>query len=401
MVNDAASVSYEPSYFLHLQPDGAMLVERNSMYYFRLSGTAAQLALLLAKTKSVEKTAKVWSNINGIPFSTEQLVHELNQHPLTESWMQGALGTLRLTGSTKSYLPISCTLQLTNGCNLFCSFCYASSGKPLEQELAVEDWMEILQKLSASGVSDITLTGGEARLAKGFKRIVTTASTLFTNVHLFSNGLYWKEDEIELISALGNIFVQVSVDGSAHKHDKLRGKKGAYIESMRNIKRLAERGIPCLIAMTVNPQNYEDISAVIQDAALAGAAAFRAGVTLPVGRADNHYFELDNEQYLYVDEKLKEAVRNWGDRLLITDWGNEGNDGCNDFCTPGYLAWYIRADGEVTPCQIEGASMGHILKDSLDDIGTPERLLRARENATSCKCIGKVELPKEADLPFV
>ena len=27
--------------------------------------------------------------------------------------------------------------------------------------------------------------------------------------------------------------------------------------------------------------------------------------------------------------------------------------GFEHFCTPGYLAWYIRADGWVTPCQIE------------------------------------------------
>jgi len=400
-VSSVSSISYNPDYFIHLQPDGAMLVERNTMYYYRLSGVATQLALLLSKTKSLKKTASIWANMNGITYSEEQLIHELDMHPLTESWKDGVLDKLRLTGSTKSYLPISCTLQLTNGCNLFCSFCYASSGKPLEKELNAEDWLEILQKLAAHGVTDITLTGGEARLAKGFKRIITTASTLFANVHLFSNGLFWKDDEVELISALGNIFVQVSVDGSADTHDKLRGKKGAYIESMNSVHKLASNGVPCLIAMTVNPVNYTDIESVIQDAVKAGAKAFRAGVTLPVGRADHNYFELSDEQYTIVDSKLKEAVNCFGDQLFITDWSNDGNEGCNDFCTPGYLAWYIRADGEVTPCQIEDRSLGHILRDSFHEIGTPERLLQAQKEAKSCKCIAKVMLPQEADLPFV
>jgi len=395
------SLPYEPSYFLHLQPEGAILVERNSMYYFRLSGSAAQLALLIAKTKSVEKTANIWSTINEVKFSTNELINELSQHPLTYSWMKGALGNLQLTGSTKSYLPISCTLQLTNGCNLFCSFCYASSGKPLKEELQFEDWITVLQKLAANGVTDITLTGGEARLKKGFKKIITTASVLFSNVHLFSNGLYWKDEEIELIGSLGNVFVQVSVDGSQDTHDKLRGKIGAYNESMKNIKRLTTRGIPCLVAMTINPQNYMDTSSVIKDAVNAGAAAFKAGVTLPVGRADNNFFALNDEQYLYVNEKLKEAVINLSDQIHIADWSGKGNEGCNDFCTPGYLAWYIQADGEVTPCQIEASSMGNILKDSLYDIGAPERLQHVQENSKSCKCISKVSLPKEADLPFV
>ncbi|MEV3092713.1 hypothetical protein ABNC90_08045 [Paenibacillus larvae] len=46
-----------PEFFIHLQPQGALLVEKRSMYYFRLSGEAVEIALLLARNKSIRRTA--------------------------------------------------------------------------------------------------------------------------------------------------------------------------------------------------------------------------------------------------------------------------------------------------------------------------------------------------------
>lgn len=40
-----------PELAVHLQPHGAVMIDRKSMFYFRLSGRGAQLAFLLSKTK--------------------------------------------------------------------------------------------------------------------------------------------------------------------------------------------------------------------------------------------------------------------------------------------------------------------------------------------------------------
>lgn len=390
-----------PEFFIHLQPQGALLVEKRSMYYFRLSGEAVEMALLLARNKSVRRTANILSIAKGRKITEQDLLDQLSAHPLTDTWKNGIGGRLPVYGSTRSYIPISCTLQLTNGCNLSCSFCYASSGKRLENELTTDEWLQVLKKLAAVGVSDITLTGGEARLVKGFRQILTAASSLFTNVHLFSNGLNWKDDEIELIQNLGNVFVQVSVDGTSEIHDLLRERPGAYEETFHNIKKMASAHINCLVAMTVNPRNFHTVKDVAKDSANAGARIFRAGLTLPVGRAEDASFGLTEEQYSYVNQQLKESNRLYGDRIYISDWEEDDRDGCTDFCTPGYLQWYIQADGVVTPCQVEGESLGHILKDAVDEIGNPERLKQVKQRAKSCKCIGKVELPEDIDLPYV
>ncbi|BBP86713.1 hypothetical protein BsIDN1_03310 [Bacillus safensis] len=49
-----------PELGIHLQPHGAVMIDRKSMYYFRLRGRGAQLAFLLSKNKDLSKTARIW-----------------------------------------------------------------------------------------------------------------------------------------------------------------------------------------------------------------------------------------------------------------------------------------------------------------------------------------------------
>lgn len=388
---------------LHLQPNGAILLDRKSMVYFRLSSKGAQIALLMARTNSVEKTAKIWEVISQEKMEASRLSAELDMHPFTALWKEGIFeGALQLTGSQTSFLPISCTLQLTNACNLNCSFCYANSGKASSQELTAFQWISAMQKLAIHGVSDITLTGGEAKLIRGFRSILTAASSLFTNVNVYSNGLHWCDEEIELISLLGNVYVQVSIDGSAETHDLLRGRIGSFAESIANVERMTKYSVPVIIAMTVNHENYNEVEEVIEASVRAGASVFRAGKTLPVGRATNNMFSLDANQEATVKLQLKKAIHKYSKRIRIISWDEDDRNGCTDFCTPGYLAWYIRSDGIVTPCQIEEARearMGHILYDELTKMGSPERLGQVKNNAKQCNCISKVQLC-EPDIPF-
>lgn len=389
---------YQSEFYIHLQPNGALLVEKRSMYYFRLSGEAVEIALLLAKNQSLQKTASILSMVKKRKITEEELIVMLEAHPITNTWKY-EVPPLMVTGSIEAYIPISCTLQLTNGCNLFCSFCYSSSGTRHKMELNASDWTTIMHKLATRGITDITLTGGEAKLLKNFKHVITTASSLFRNVNLFTNGLNWRKSDYDLVASLGNVYVQVSIDGTPDIHDRLRGKEGAFMESMNTIKKLSSLNVPTLIAMTVNPKNYMSIEQVIEESVAAGAAAFRAGITLPVGRAEGISFGLTDEAYTYVQNVLKKAHQKYGASIYIPMWDGDGSGGCTEFSTPGYLQWYIRADGLVTPCQVENVSLGHIQENTLEEIGNPANLLSLCDKATTCRCISKVVFSEEIDQP--
>lgn len=395
---------------VHLQPCGALLVERTTLFYARLSGRGAELALYLASTGSAAGTADVLAHVYGEPQpdSPESIRRALATHPASQRWEELLAGQpVRITGSPDAYVPLQCSLQLTNACNLRCSFCYASSGRPFANELGLDDWLHVMQRLATAGVAAVTLTGGEPTVARGFTPILGAAGALFTSVDVFTNGMSWSDENIALARSLGNVRCQVSVDGLAQRHDEVRGRRGSFAAALRTIDRLATAGLTVVVSMTVMRENASDVLALSRELDRAGASYFRVGTIVPVGRGADRDFGLTDDQLRDVERQLHRA-RDEASRLEVQGW-----DACGDpvdelrsigpafdFCVPGYLNWHILADGRVTPCQVEGRSFGHVLRDSITDIGAPDRLARVRSCAKSCECIKHVELPDEGDLPF-
>ncbi|HWH00118.1 MAG TPA: sporulation killing factor system radical SAM maturase [Pilimelia sp.] len=397
-----------PSWGIHLQPAGGLLVERRSLYYVRLSGTAVELALQLARTGSIERTARVRAATDRRrPEDVRaELVAGLGGSPVTASWLDGALGGgVRVSGSTEAYLPLMAILQLTNRCNLSCSFCYASSGAAMPDELTADDWVRVLERLARAGTATVTLTGGEPTIARDFRRILATASALIDSVDVFTNGLHWSDDLIAMAAACGNVQAQVSIDGLAARHDLVRGRPGAYAESLDTIRRLSGAGVPVFVAMTLTPANVGDLAAVVTEVAAAGARLFRASRVVTVGRGDRTGFALTEEQTAAVLRQFRQ-VRGLDIRVLAwdqcSDIGQElaGAGLPVEFLTPGYLSWYVRADGEVTPCQIEEQSFGQITAAPLEHLGRPDRLADVRARARGCRCIRRLNPDTEVDLPF-
>ncbi len=102
-----------PAWGVHLQPTGAIFVDRLSLYYARLTGEAYELALQLARTGSLRDTARIQSRLQRRPIEQLEieLARALGGHPLTASWLDGELSApLRVTGSSDAYLPLNVSL---------------------------------------------------------------------------------------------------------------------------------------------------------------------------------------------------------------------------------------------------------------------------------------------------
>ena len=402
---------YRPAWVLHHQPGGAILVERRSQYYVRLSAEATEIALLLARTADLDRVGAILSAIgrHGSEDGTA-LAGRLSANPFTAAWLAGLLGDdLRITGSSESYLPLTCSLQLTNGCNLRCSFCYASSGSRYAEELGPADWLRTIERLAAVGVCSVTLTGGEPTIASGFRQILAAAGASFVSVDVFTNGLHWTKETRQLAAALGNVRCQVSIDGGRAGHDEIRGRPGSFESAIGTVRALSADGVPVSVAMTVVPENVDDVGPLVDQVASAGAVMFRAGRVQDIGRGDDEGFALGDGAEERVVVALREAASRWPD-LHVVRWDVCETDADRiaaatgttaEFRTPGYLHWHIRADGWVTPCQIEEVAIGHILRDPITEIGTPERIEDVRLRAEGCRCIRGVEPPPPGTTAFL
>ena len=155
---------YSSNWVLHLQPDGALLVDRSSLFYVRLSGIAAELALQFSRAGGLDEVAQVRSILdNEDEQSAHTLLKELlGLHPVTQEWLDGKLNShLHTSGSLTSFIPLSVSLQLTNGCNLTCPFCYASSGSSRAAKFSAEEWIRLIQTMATRCNLSVMLNGGE------------------------------------------------------------------------------------------------------------------------------------------------------------------------------------------------------------------------------------------------
>jgi radical SAM protein with 4Fe4S-binding SPASM domain len=147
---------------------------------------------------------------------------------------------------------------ITRRCNLFCSHCIRSSGPGIEEELSLDSALKTLHSLSKHySTANLLLSGGEPTLHKDFVGIAEEASKLFRRVTINTNGLR----EGMILSALergvGNIGVQISIDGAEKDHDSIRGT-GTFKRSMRSVPTIASQA-DLTIATTVTQKNIQSL----------------------------------------------------------------------------------------------------------------------------------------------
>ncbi|MBI5624988.1 MAG: radical SAM protein [Elusimicrobia bacterium] len=142
-----------------------------------------------------------------------------------------------------------CVWHLVSVCDLSCKHCYLG-GQARRRPFTEASALATARNLHAVGVEGVRLSGGEATLRPSLLR--RTAAALAEHCLPFSINSNAAGD----VSVIRELFashpayarfVQVSVDGPAEAHDSLRGRKGAFDASMRNISRLVKAGVPVTV----------------------------------------------------------------------------------------------------------------------------------------------------------
>lgn len=403
-----------PRWRLHRQPDGYLLIDAASFVYVRLEALAAELYMQLASGRTLEELARIRAVQDNLPLTeAEDLLKQiLLGDPLTEAWIDpGRRESLVITGSDRFYCPLSVSLQLTNGCNLACPFCYAASGVVRDNELSANEWIRLIERLAAMGCLTLALTGGEPTMAKGFKEILIAASAYLENVVLFTNGYVLPARIIQLIADLGNVSVQISVDGMEETHNRIRGGRNAFRKTIYNISQLVGRNVEVSVSLAATSDAVPQIEELGMLLDSLGVANFRVGDVQPLGRATSggNGFELSSDRSLDVArsmDRLAESVSNmrvfrWSGCSNTTELITEQTDFKGEFSTPGALSWHILSDGSVTPCQLEEAAiLGNIREDGIETIAARSSIVKACSSAIGCTCAKYVKLAESDDIAF-
>lgn len=207
----------------------------------------------------------IWRGSPKIDSWVRNKIHSHPKMPFTEV----EKGCPFDCGLCEEHRQHTCTalIEVTDRCNLNCSFCFASSSSELG-DLTI-DQIEFIYKsvLKASGNCNIQISGGEPTVRDDLPEIIRLGHSIgFSFIQLNTNGIRIAEQEDYLKelkkAGLNSIFLQF--DGMNDSiYESLRGRKllDLKIKAIENCKK---HNIGVVLVPTLVPRiNMDNIGAII------------------------------------------------------------------------------------------------------------------------------------------
>ena len=134
---------------------------------------------------------------------------------------------LRFTQGLLQKRPFDVLLQVTNRCNMKCSFCdFWPNPAPKGEELTLEEFERIADELSELGTFLISIEGGEPFVRKDIVDVVRVLSKRHITA-MFTSGWFVTENNARALWDAGLTHASVSIDYSdPARHDAKRALDG-------------------------------------------------------------------------------------------------------------------------------------------------------------------------------
>ncbi|MFI1995418.1 StsB family radical SAM/SPASM domain sactipeptide maturase [Actinoplanes sp. NPDC020271] len=239
---------------------------------------------------------------------------------------------------------------ITDGCNLRCPYCYASSEKCLPGELNTAESMDLVTQIAEMGARTIVFTGGEPMLRKDLFAVVEHARAQGLKVNIITNATMIRTAAIARRFAELFDMVTISVDGgTAQTHDRTRGK-GAFAKTYQALKLLNAAGVAPAINHIVTSENVpglEDFAGFLSGIDVHSVRLMNHN-DLGRGKTDSYAFGWDDHvrvQELVWSSPIAGKLKPDGPRP-VSPCSVKGN------CGMGGNEIYINSLGDVYPCKL-------------------------------------------------
>lgn len=283
-------------------------------------------------------------------------------------------------------------IYITNACNLKCKHCFMLSGKKLENELTLEDWMKVLTLFKENGGEFVTFSGGEPLMFKNFPQIISHAHDLGLKSTVLSNGLLWSDKLIyELAPFIDEI--QFSLDGVDEETNSMVRGSGHFEKVVDTIVKFANAGVKTSVATTFTYDNlnentqtrYKNLVDLIKEKTSGKDVFFKLSKKLLPGR-DVHFTAEENEKYSAIIKDIEKHVDENADyeNFLAGHTANLVAINC------GLGGISVSSDGNVYFCNRinEMESFGNVTEKPMSffmEKGKEIHLATSVENVIPCK----------------
>lgn len=295
---------------------------------------------------------------------------------------------------TKEYLEgyKMLNIYITNACNLKCKHCFMLSGKKLENELTLEDWMKVLTSFKENGGEFVTFSGGEPLMFKNFPQIISHAHDLGLKSTVLSNGLLWSGKLIHDL-ALFIDEIQFNLDGVDEETNSMVRGSGHFEKVVDTIVKFANAGVKTSVATTFTYDNlnentqtrYKNLVDLIKEKTSGKDVFFKLSKKLLPGR-DVHFKAEENEKYSAIIKDIEKHVDENADyeNFLAGHTANLVAINC------GLGGISVSSDGNVYFCNRinEMESFGNVTEKPMSffmEKGKEIHLATSVENVIPCK----------------
>ena len=191
-----------------------------------------------------------------------------------------------------SFGPRRLTVELTNICNLHCSYClrddealYHSPAEFLSAEFlerVIDEARDVM------GVSHLVFTGGEPTLHPQFTRLLEIGAAKGLTMGFITNGWHFERIWPAALAHRASIAsIGFSVDGvTRESHDYWRGE-GSFVRLVRAFARCHAYEIPFAVKIAIRRDTAANLEQIAIFAARMGAASLNFTHVLPTSAGEN------------------------------------------------------------------------------------------------------------------
>jgi radical SAM protein with 4Fe4S-binding SPASM domain len=276
--------------------------------------------------------------------------------------------------------------ELTLQCNLACIHCGSRAARARPNELTTAEALDLVQQLTAVGIDEVVLIGGEAYLRPDWLEIAAAIAQSGMLCTMTTGGYRISSAMAEQMLAAHISQCSVSVDGLEKTHDYLRGRQGSWQACFQTLQNLKAVGIIATCNTQINRLSAPELPSIYNDIRAAGVTAWQIQMTVPMGNAaDNWEILLQPYELLDLYPRLAQiAMVAKRDGMVLVAGNNIGYYGPYERLLRGNSEWSfwrgchaglnslgIEADGAIKGCPSLPSNLytgGNIRERSLREI---------------------------------
>ncbi|MFE1880337.1 radical SAM protein [Streptomyces diastatochromogenes] len=181
-------------------------------------------------------------------------------------------------------------LELTNRCNLQCVHCYTDSHPQSGHRdlLSKDHYDKVMTDAYALGCRRVQLIGGEPQLSPHFGHLLARAKHIgYEFVEVFSNLTHLSDETLDFAAEHDVAFATSVYSHDPAVHDRVTKVRSSHERTVRNLRRIVERGVTVRAAVIAIDQGQDDIDRTKDFLHGMGVDSVRVGDIREFGRAQD------------------------------------------------------------------------------------------------------------------